>query len=292
MKRQGIEDFCAKRKRVGKRPTITGCGTKDNKNERWECWRKPERTPGGDEVKKMIVEALGIAMKTIFRFNDEIRKQASGGAIGVKAAGDIASLFMCWWDKEFLRKVNEILKELNLYLRYVDDEYIICEVIPENEGNRDQGKDERTMKELQRIGNQIHPSIQVTVDYPSNNPNGRMPVLDTEHWLEEIEIDGAKRTQVMHSHYSKPMANPYVIHRNSAISDRSKLNILTADLVRVMRNVSTQCTTDERNSKIQFYMSRMQYSEYNAEERVNVYRAAKKKYNEMIRKDTEGVTPL
>ena len=69
-----------------------------------------------------------------------MRKQSSGGAIGVKAAGDIANLLVCCWDRDYLRKVNETLKELNLYLRYVDDEYIICEVIPENEENRDQEK--------------------------------------------------------------------------------------------------------------------------------------------------------
>ena len=87
---------------------------------------KPECTPNDEEMKKMVAEALGVAMKTIlknhiFRFKEEIRKQSSGGAIGVKAAGDIASLFMCWWDKEFLKKVNEILRPFNLYLQYVDD---------------------------------------------------------------------------------------------------------------------------------------------------------------------------
>ena len=148
------------------------------------------------------------------------------------------------------------------------------------------------MKELQKIGNQIHPSIQVTVDYPTNYTNGRMPVLDTEHWLEEVERNGAKRVQVMHSHYSKPMANTYVIHKDSAISERSKRNILTADLVRVMRNISPLCTTAERNEKIQFFMSRMQHSGYDTKDRINVYRAAKKKYNEMLRKDSEGITPL
>ena len=53
-------------------------------------------------MKRVVAYAMGVAMKTvlknhIFRFKDEIRKQANGGAIGVKAAGDIASLFMCWW---------------------------------------------------------------------------------------------------------------------------------------------------------------------------------------------------
>ena len=297
-KKLKIEDFCAKRKRTGKKPTITGCGIKEKKEERWDCWVKPIRTPENEDLKKMLAEALGIAMKTvlknnIFKFNEEIRKQSSGGAIGVKAAGDIANLFMCWWDKEFLKKVNETLKELNLYLRYVDDEYIICEVIPENEENQGQEKDERTMKELQKIGNRIHPSIQVTVDYPSNNPNGRMPVLDTEHWMEEVErSDGEKRIQVIHSHFSKPMASTHVIHKNSAISERSKHNILVADLVRVMRNVSTMCTTEERNRKIQFFINKMQNSGYDIEERVKVYKSAKKKYEEMLRKDLEGETPL
>ena len=77
----------------------------------------------------------------------------------MKAAGDIASLFMCWWDKAFIERVNEALKDLNLYLRYVDDQYVICEIIPESEETQGQLPDERTMKKLQEIGNGIHPSI-------------------------------------------------------------------------------------------------------------------------------------
>ena len=199
---------------------------------------------------------------------------------------------MCWWDEEFLKKVNEVLKDLNLYLRYVDDEYVICEAIPETDDNKDQAEDERTMRKLQEIGNTIHPSIQVTVDYPTNNPGGRMPVLDTEHWMEEVELNGCKKTQVLHSHYMKPMANVNVIHKSTALPERSKKNILVADLVRVMRNVSTMCSTTERNQKIQFFLARMQHSGYGKEERIEVYRAAKRKYKEMIWKDIEGITPL
>ena len=88
------------------------------------------------------------------------------------------------------------------------------------------------------------------------------------------------------------MANTYVIHKDSAISERGKRSILTAYLVWVMRNVSTLCTTTERNAKIQINMSRMQHSGYNTKERIDVYRAARKKYNKMLRKDSKGVTPL
>ena len=63
-----------------------------------------------EDLRKMVAEALGIAVKTvlknhIFRFNEEIRKQLSGGTKSVKAAGNIANLFMFWWDEEYLLRV-------------------------------------------------------------------------------------------------------------------------------------------------------------------------------------------
>ena len=288
-----INQYCPTRKNSGKRPTITGNGTQ-SLVERWKIWNKSENTPDDGEKKKMVCHALGVAMKTtlknhIFRFNDEIKKQTNGGAIGVKAAGDIAALFMVWWDKTFKQRVAE---ELKLYSRYVDDEHVVSEALPENETNAGQQKDERTMKKLQEVGNAIHPSIQLTVDYPSNHENGRMPVLDTEQWIEKVDVDGELKEQIMHSHYMKGMASKYLIHRESASPMKSKINILVADLIRVMRNVSQKCTPDERKSKVEEFIRRMQYSGYTKKERADVYKKAKGKYDEMIRRDQERTQPL
>ena len=71
-----------------------------------------------------------------------------------------------------------------------------------------------------------------------------------------------------------------------------KESVLVADLTRVMRNISPLCADDERKGKIQHYMARMQYSGYGIEERVKIYRAAKRRYDEMVRKDEEGIQPL
>ena len=297
LERTDLGKYSATRKRTGKRPTITACGTKEKEEERWDPWIKPKEKPEGEELKRTVAYALGVAMKTvlknhIFRFKDEIRKQTNGGAIGVKAAGDIASLFMCWWDKEFIKKVNEVLQDLNLYLRYVDDEYVICEIIPESEENQGQPPDKRTMLKLQEIGNSIHPSIQVTIDFPSNNQNGRMPVLDTEHWLQEVMINGKLKKQVLHSHYSKPMSSAFVTHKNSAMSTRMKESVLVADLTRVMRNISLRCTEEERREKVQHYMARLQYSGYNMEDRVKIYRKAKSRFDNMVKRDETGEEPL
>ena len=67
---------------------------------------------------------------------------------------------------------------------------------------------------------------------------------------------------------------------------------LTADLTRIMRNVSKQCTNEERKEKVQEFVTRMQYSGYSKEEKAGIYKKAKKRYDEMVRKDAEGVQPL
>ena len=141
-----------------------------------------------------------------------------------------------------------------MYARYVDDGTVVCEAVPEDQNNANVEKDERTMKKLQKIGNDIHPSIQLTIDFPSNNANHRIPILDTEHWIEDVEMEGERKPQILYSHYAKPMSNKYLVHRESAIPTRSKMNILIADLVRIMRNVSRLCKLEERNSKIQEFV--------------------------------------
>ena len=36
----------------------------------------------------------------MFTFNNKIFKQMKGGAIGVGIAGEVANLFMVWWDRK------------------------------------------------------------------------------------------------------------------------------------------------------------------------------------------------
>ena len=89
------------------------------------------------------------------------------------------------------------------------------------------------------MANSIHQSIQVTVDYPENNDDTRMPVLDLKVWMEKTDND---RVKLMHTHYMKPMANIGVIHRDSALLMKTKIQILITDLVRVMINMSPLTT--------------------------------------------------
>ena len=47
--------------------------------------------------------------------------------------------------------------------------------------------DKRTMEIIREIGNSIHLSIQLEVDYPCTQENGKMPILDLKVWVQEID---------------------------------------------------------------------------------------------------------
>ena len=59
-----------------------------------------------------------------------------------------------------------------------------------------------------------------------------------------------------------------------------------------MRNISLQCTAEERIKKIQYDMARLQYSGYGMGERIRIYKGEKKRFDEMVRKDEMGVHSL
>ena len=70
--------------------------------------------------------------------------------------------------------------------------------------------------------------VKFTVDCPSLNQDGRVPVLDLGVSVE----DG----QVVHDHYEKPCASKFVIPYKSAHSRKMKMAVLVEEGVRRLRN--------------------------------------------------------
>ena len=70
--------------------------------------------------------------------------------------------------------------------------------------------------------------IQFTIDVPSANPNGRMPVLDLE-----VAVNG---DTVEHGHFEKACAAEVVIPYTSAHSRKMKMSMMVEEGVRRLRN--------------------------------------------------------
>ena len=68
------------------------------------------------------------------------------------------------------------------------------------EEDRNKNKDEVMMELMNEIGDSIHPSIQLTTDYPSKNQDEKIPILNLKVWTEQNEED---RTNIIYEHYRK-----------------------------------------------------------------------------------------
>ena len=155
---------------------------------------------------------------------------------------------MVWSDRELKQRLQSKGISLQVYSRYVDDINLVAKAIP---NKTDEQNDKVTMQHIKEIANEIHTSIKVTIDMlPSNHSHNRMPVLDLEQWIENIQVNNKKeKNQILFSHYIKPMSSKHLIKNSSALSPQTRISILVADLVRIMRNVSSQCQNDERREQ-------------------------------------------
>ena len=119
-------------------------GVKTKKEERFQPRNEAERVPNKEEQRVMLTEAIKIVLETlmknhVYEFREELRKQKEGGAIGIDLTGELAKIYMTWWDKELLKKLEELAIDLILYKRYVDDIVITVKKIIEESRQVEKG---------------------------------------------------------------------------------------------------------------------------------------------------------
>ena len=296
---KGLDRYCPTRKnRVGAPPVITGCAIKNNKAERLKPWNPAAGTPNESIIKVMYAEALRIVVKAVmsnhlFEFDHQIKKQVSGGAIGLELTGDVAQIFMMWYDQELRKKMEGKGINILLYKRYVDDINMIFDVPHTNRDDRseDSSLDSQWMSVVRDEGNSIHPSIQLTSDFPSNHEDGKMPILDLKVWL-RVRGEANEKRIVMHEYYYKEVATKALTHARSAMPLSMKRTTITQELLRVMLRCSPEMEWEEVVPHLDNLMMRIQYSGYDRGFRAATLRSALKAYEEIKRKDRHGIRPI
>ena len=250
----------------------------------------------------------------LYTFDHKIKLQLKGGPIGLELTGVLAQLFMVWWDRQFKTKMDENGLRLRMYKRYVDDVNVVINApraglkFVESEGKviqdesvaeqeQDIKADKRCMALVQKIGNSIHPSIELEVDYPSRHEDGKLPILDLKVWVEmkrgqdeREEEDGV--SVVLHEFYSKDVASKWAINARSALPWNSKRTILTQEVLRILLNCSRELPWAAIISHVNNMMLRLQYSGYDQKFRADVVRSALKAYNRLLELDASGEQPL
>lgn len=101
--------------------------------------------------------------------------------------------------------------------------------------------DRRCMTMLQQLGNRIHPSIQLEVDYLSHHGDGRLPILGLKVWVERRMTKGGCGVCVLlHEFYSKIVGSKRVICARLALPWSSKRTILMLQVLRIQINCSRE----------------------------------------------------
>ena len=107
-------------------------------------------------------------------------------------------------------------------------------------------------------------------DTPGNHPDGFLPILDTK-----MAVIGG---QIVHHHYSKPMASLEITLKRSAMSTASKYNILVQEGNRRLKNMSPDTTWNDKLPLINKLMIQMLWAGYSFKDREIVARRIMAKY--------------
>ena len=173
----------------------------------------PKEKPTEAQVKKMVAIGMSqiverVMANFLYTFGGEDRRQASGGPIGDVLTQAIARHMGNEFDQRFNSKLTSLNIKTELYQRYADDIDLVLRTIgrkrkfcPEagsviektaNEIHEESSmeEDEITMKEMQKIADNIIKHVETEYDCPSRHPElgYKVPVLDLAVWVEEINI--------------------------------------------------------------------------------------------------------
>lgn len=307
----GLSEVCPKRKSNRRKPLMTGSGSLQKKEERHGPWLKRKRNPIAREKIIMIKEAIKIGLSLIlnnhvYQFNNTLRKQSQGAPIGLDLTEVVAKIFMNWWDRQFLLKLQQLKYEVHLYKRYVDDINLCVEGIKEDDVNGieylgekaqdDMELDERTFSVLNKIANEITECIKIETDYPSKNEDKKVPILDVKVYITKLNRDNNTNNdgpfRILYEHYVKPMASKYVIGYYSALSLEKKRVILTQQCLKIILNCSKDLPWDVAKQHMTEFVKRMQFSGYNKRFRFEIVNSAFNAYHAIEVQVRAGKRPM
>ena len=306
----GLSDVTHKRIKSGGRNI--GITTKEvikRGKDTVSLFHKPTREPTPAEAKLMfslaLAELIKVSMKNhCYSFNGEIRIQSRGGAIGNKLTGAIATVKMLNWARIFKEKLTfatQNLQSFSLYfLKYYVDDGNICtsatppgarlidgkiEVIEDLiESDLEIPADQRTSKLLLEIANSICQFTSLTVDCPSLNQDGFMPILDLKVKCEDNKI--------VTKFFKKEMANHLVMLARSAMPPNIKRNALVQEVIRRLRNTSRDLPWELKASILSEFSRSLMLSGYPESFRLEIIRAGVIGFERACDKADNGGTPL
>ena len=307
IEQEGLTHVVHKRRfKAGARPGLTCKAVVGGAAQRLDdqSWIPPARRPGRRQKKRMAGCVLRSACRLVmqnhfYTYDNVIRKQTTGGAIGNKLTEKLGRLLMKRHDKKYMQLLKKLDIQEEIFGRYVDDETEGLAAIDPGvrfadgklvvdedkiEEDEEKAEDERTFEILKDIGNSIFDCIQFTIDVPSLNENGMLPVLD----LNLKVVNG----RFEHGFFEKPCTSETVIPYTSAHSRKMKMSVLVEEGVRRLRNHSRELEWERSRQVMEDWSRKLRKSGYPATMRHEVIKAAVDRYEKLCLEEEQGIRPI
>ena len=265
--------------------TLNGESVKDVPKWIWDNVREPTLKQKKKLIILTLNKMIELTLTNhLYQFDNKIYKQVKGGPIGENLTQMCAKIVMYSFVVRYRKKLAKLslLDQTMLLKIYVDDlnqagyclptgsKYLEGKLYIPNKGwfgrslpgrklteeqktsleteadivNRQihtQDDRERQSAQIYRqIANECRPrSVKMKEDTPGNHEDRMLPILDTK-----MAVVGG---QIIHHHYTKPMASLEVTLERSAISKSAKYNILVQEGAKRLRNM---CPSSSWESKL------------------------------------------
>ena len=102
---------------------------------------------------------------------------------------------------------------------------------------------------------------------PSDFPNKKMPLLNSQVWIEEDLMNGP---QIRYEHYEKSMASKLEIQKDSAMPEQIKIATLVQGGITRLLNTSVELGKIKQNEILSTYMKKLQTSGYDHKYRLEI----------------------
>ena len=145
--------------------------------------------------------------------------------------------------------------------------------------------DERTVKFVKQLANDICGIIKMEVDYPSRHQSGWMPILD-------LQVQIAEDKSVYFNFYQKPMAPPTTILNRSAMPARVKWNNNVQQGIIRLRNTRPRLHAETRNKLMEEWAEVMMVFGYTGSHWKEAIQCAVVGCERIVERDAKGQTPL
>ena len=270
-------------------------------------------------------------------WDNKIFNQQGGAPMGLRSSCPISRLMMDFWASA-VKEVEERLQYMNiinpvqyealkthLLRKYVDDVLTVLDKLkkgvrwfhitktllwsPEHQ-KEDEGKNEEelTMEVFKNIASSILQCLDFTYDCPSLNSSKKMPVLDTQMWMDfpqrqwgvpkavlweegtELPIKtGALKKIILYEFYRKPMSNRTSMLERSAMPNKDQIQTCVNEYMRRFKNTSRELPEEQMEEVIKEYSNDLKRGGFSKNWIKEALKSSMVGYGRMVRDEIKGI---